>query len=35
MEAIILDNTPISGEYPEVYFGDTYYDGIWVKFMDI
>ncbi|MFN3195660.1 MAG: hypothetical protein ACE364_06925 [Chlorobiota bacterium] len=34
MEAIILDNTPVSGEYPEVHFGDDFYDGIWVKFTD-
>jgi len=34
MEAIILDNTPISGEYSEVNFGGNYYYGIWVKFMD-
>ena len=34
MEAIILDNIPVSGEYPEVHFGDNYYDGIWIKFMD-
>lgn len=34
MSAEILDQTPISGEYPEKHFGQTFNSRLWVKFMD-
>ena len=34
MSARILTNTPISGEFPEFYFGEHFRQTIWVEFVD-
>jgi hypothetical protein len=34
MSAEILNNTPLSGEFPERHFGENYNSGLWIRFTD-